>query len=184
MRTMRIAIYCLFGLLALSQWGCSLGLRRDYVLDRDAIYSPDDPFVRGTAYRSQTGHYGRYYNCDEEECKRYLPWIHWNQRPCDTESCWREVCELRESVDDAYCRWKMGSCQICREVGFPPGAGYGNETIVDESTEVPTPLPSEMSNTNATLNLDAIQEQRDRSYVSPIQLTSMKEKLSALKGQR
>lgn len=187
MKTIRIAIYCLTGLLALSQWGCSLGLRQDYILDRNAVYSPDDPFVRGAVYRAHTGHDGHYYNCDEEECKRYLPWIHWNQRPCDTQSCWREVCELRQSFDDAACRWKMGSCQVCREVGFPPGAGYGNEsdvTTVEESAEAPAPMSIELSNTKTTQDLDEIQEQQNLRYVSPIQLTALKEKLSGRPVQR
>lgn len=46
-------------------------------------YTPNDPWVRSNVYRRQTGHYGRFYNCDQEECKRYSPYIQWkaNYRP-------------------------------------------------------------------------------------------------------
>lgn len=134
----------LFCLLLISQWGCSLGIRQDYVLDRDMIYSADDPFVRGAVYRAHIGHDGHFYNCDNEESKRYSPFIHWRARPCDSQSCAREIRELKQSYHDAVCRWKMGSCQICPQIAFPPGAGYGVETVALEDVS-PATAPPELA---------------------------------------
>lgn len=149
----RYSLLCLLAVLAFAQMGCSLGIRRDYILDRNATYSADDPFERGLVYRVHTKHYGHYYNCDNEESKRYAPWIEWYQRPCDSQSCRRELQELHQSYDDAICRWKMGSCQICPTVAFPPGAGYGNEAelaaansaATGDSVMAPAPLLNEPS---------------------------------------
>lgn len=154
----RLPIMLLTGISLLGSVGCSLGLRQDYIYDRDMVYSPDDPFVRGNVYKTHIGHDGHYYNCDDEEQKRYAPWIQWRQRPCDSQSCRREINELFSSYDDAVCRWKMGSCQICPGTNFPPGAGYGHEAglAVQTNAGVPTPQ-TEMSPTIAPSRLDAIE---------------------------
>lgn len=49
----------------------------DYWLDKPFQYQPSDPWVRSKIFQIQTGHYGRFYNCDQEECKRYSPYICW-----------------------------------------------------------------------------------------------------------
>ena len=49
----------------------------DSLLDKPFQYSPDDPWKRGVIFNMQTGNFGRYYNCDGEECKRYSPYICW-----------------------------------------------------------------------------------------------------------
>ena len=45
-------------------------------------YSPDDPWIRSNLFNRHTGHFGRFYNCDREECKRYSPFISWRTN-CD-----------------------------------------------------------------------------------------------------
>jgi len=40
-------------------------------------YSPDDPWTRSKLFNAHTGHSGKFYNCDGEECKRYSPYIYW-----------------------------------------------------------------------------------------------------------
>ena len=54
---------------------------RDY-LSGPVSYSPDDPWYRSRLFNQHTGHYGRFYNCDGEECKRYSPYIDWKTN-CD-----------------------------------------------------------------------------------------------------
>jgi hypothetical protein len=40
-------------------------------------YSPADPWTRSKLFNTHTGHSGRFYNCDGEECKRNSPYICW-----------------------------------------------------------------------------------------------------------
>ena len=51
--------------------------RRDYRLDKPFQYQPSDPWYRGKVFNIHTGHYGLFYNCDDEECKRNSPYICW-----------------------------------------------------------------------------------------------------------
>ena len=44
-------------------------------------YSSHDPWTRSNVFNAHTGHAGFFYNCDEEECKRYSPYI-----------CWKNFC--------------------------------------------------------------------------------------------
>lgn len=50
---------------------------RDYRDDRVFNYQPNDPWYRGKLFNTHTGHYGNFYNCDNEECKRNSPYICW-----------------------------------------------------------------------------------------------------------
>jgi len=109
-------------------WGQNV--YHDYVTDRCAFYSPNDPWFRGMIFRTHTGHDGLFYNCDNEEAKRCSPWIRWRQRPCDDLlSCRRIHNEWRQTIENAHQRLRMGSCQDpCQNAwgfGYPPGAGYG-----------------------------------------------------------
>ncbi len=54
---------------------------RDY-FSGPVSYSPVDPWYRSRLFNQHTGHYGRFYNCDSEECKRYSPYIDWKTN-CD-----------------------------------------------------------------------------------------------------
>ena len=51
--------------------------RRDYRLEKPFQYQPSDPWYRGKVFNTHTGHYGLFYNCDNEECKRNSPYICW-----------------------------------------------------------------------------------------------------------
>jgi hypothetical protein len=48
----------------------------DYFFE-SITYNPQDPQHRSDIYRKQIGHSGRFYNCDNEECKRHSPYIDW-----------------------------------------------------------------------------------------------------------
>lgn len=48
----------------------------DYFFE-SITYNPQDPQHRSDIYRKQIGHSGRFYNCDNEECKRHSPYIEW-----------------------------------------------------------------------------------------------------------
>lgn len=51
-------------------------LAHDYFFE-SITYNPQDPQHRSDLYRKQIGHAGRFYNCDNEECKRYSAYIEW-----------------------------------------------------------------------------------------------------------
>jgi len=51
--------------------------KKDYITDKPYRYSPDDPWERGNVFRMQTGHSGLFRNCDNEEQKRFSPYICW-----------------------------------------------------------------------------------------------------------
>ena len=40
---------------------------------------PDDPWTQGRLWLRQTGHFGKFYNCDCEEEKRFSPYICWKE---------------------------------------------------------------------------------------------------------
>lgn len=72
-------------------------------------YSPSDPDFRSKRYRMQTGHYGLFYNCDGEECKRNSPYIYWGaQQNADCFNGWRTA--LRRDRHDVIQRILDGSC--------------------------------------------------------------------------
>jgi len=102
------------------------GYFQDYFSNNQ--YSPSDPWVKGRIFKTHTGHDGFYYNCDEEECKRNSPYIYWKNQGCRQNIHTLKFVryEARQTVNDAICRWKRGSCQTCPPAGnYPPGAGYG-----------------------------------------------------------
>ncbi len=43
-------------------------------------YSPSDPWTKGKVFNYQTGHAGLFSDCDDEECKRYSPYICWKMQ--------------------------------------------------------------------------------------------------------
>ena len=72
-------------------------------------YSPADPDFRSKRYQMQTGHYGFFYNCDGEECKRNSPYIYWGaQQNADCFNGWRTA--LRRDRRDVIQRILDGSC--------------------------------------------------------------------------
>lgn len=111
---------------------------QDYWANRTGSYSPQDPWQKGHVFRTHTGHDGLFYNCDGEEEKRCSPWIRWGYRPCDDVfSPTRIRNDYKQSVCDALERLKLGSCQdacgVAAGTGYPPGAGYGNESHAFDS---------------------------------------------------
>ncbi len=58
-------------------------------------YTPNDPWIRSKVFNAHTGHSGRFYNCDGEECKRHSPYIYWttNHQPL-----WPQKIGLREGI--------------------------------------------------------------------------------------
>lgn len=132
---------------------------QDYLANRTGTYSPQDPWQKGRVFRTHTGHDGLFYNCDGEEEKRCSPWIRWGQRPCDDLlSPSRIRGEYKQSVCDALERLKMGSCQdhcgTLPGMGYPPGAGYGNETS-GSSTHDPSSNSANPNNMEAPPVIDS-----------------------------
>lgn len=62
-------------------------IRDEYFANPIRQYQPNDPWHRSILYRLQTGHYGRFYNCDGEEQKRCSPYICWKNSDCPTIPC-------------------------------------------------------------------------------------------------
>ncbi len=81
-------------------------------------YSPSDPWTRSKAIRVQTKHYGFFYNCDGEECKRNSPYIKW-QPHCETDlpekqGCLdlfkREIGQIKQRISDGSCACGQTGC--------------------------------------------------------------------------
>lgn len=74
-------------------------------------YSPTDPWTRSKAIQVQTKHYGFFYNCDGEECKRNSPFIKWKghcetdlpQKTCCLDRVKRELDEIKQRISDGGC---------------------------------------------------------------------------------
>jgi hypothetical protein len=76
-----------------------------------AAYQPSSPQNENLLFRAQTGHYGRFYNCDGEESKRNSPHICW-KRSHDPQLPiwlgWRE--RIRHEASQIIQRVIDGSC--------------------------------------------------------------------------
>jgi hypothetical protein len=85
-------------------------VRADY--RQPTCYGPSDPNFRSRLFLEQTGHSGRYYNCDGEEDKRFSPYIYWTSVD-NTEHVrtWWNVlkCDIREVRQ----RVQWGNCSGC-----------------------------------------------------------------------
>lgn len=109
---------------------------RDFRWDHPFVYQPNDPFVRSKAYQIHTKHYGMFYNCDNEECKRYSPHICWKTHWENDLPNWKrplewvrdEVCQVKQRVADgagACANIRGCQCQQCQQVehAHPQGCG-------------------------------------------------------------
>ncbi len=75
-------------------------------------YAPSDPWTRSNATQVQTKHYGFFYNCDSEECKRQSPYIKWKghcetdlpKKTCCLDLIRRELDEITQRISDGGCR--------------------------------------------------------------------------------
>lgn len=86
--------------------------RRDYHLEKPFQYSPDDPWYRGKLYRLHTKHYGLFYNCDGEECKRNSPYICWKvHHEQDFPRPPRLFTQLARDLNKV--RWRIGNGGCC-----------------------------------------------------------------------
>jgi hypothetical protein len=81
-------------------------------------YAPSDPWTRSAAIQVQTKHYGFFYNCDDEECKRNSPYIKWSSH-CETDlphktSCLdrvkNELNEIKRRINDGGCGCDESGC--------------------------------------------------------------------------
>ncbi len=83
-------------------------------------YSPSDPWTRSNATQVQTKHYGFFYNCDREECKRQSPYVQW-KRHCETDLPPKKSCltHIQCALDEIKQRLRDGGC--LGEVGCSDG---------------------------------------------------------------
>ncbi len=81
-------------------------------------YAPTDPWTRSKAIQVQTKHYGFFYNCDGEECKRNSPYIKWKGH-CETDlpekkGCLdllrREIGQIKQRISDGSCACDQADC--------------------------------------------------------------------------
>ena len=56
---------------------------QDYCLNPFRQFQPDDPWTRSCLWNLQAGRSGLFFNCDEEEQKRYSPYIYWKCQTID-----------------------------------------------------------------------------------------------------
>lgn len=118
-----IRVFC-WG-VCLSTFFCSIDWAQGQVLSAIATrrfepayhYAPADPWIRTKATLAQTKHYGFFYNCDGEECKRNSPLITWrphHETDLPPKTRWRtlirqQLGEIRQRIDDGGCA--SGNCQ-------------------------------------------------------------------------
>ncbi len=97
--------------------------KRDYFTDRPITYSPDDPCYRGKIFQLHTNHYGKFSDCDQEEMKRYSPYIYWTTH-CEPDFVPYKSClqSLREDVAKIRRRVSDGAGDCCQQ-GCDGGCG-------------------------------------------------------------
>lgn len=112
-------------------------------------YSPDDPWIRSNVYRRQTGHFGRFYNCDQEECKRYSPYVQWksNYRPLFpntrgfVDGTIVDLDRVRTRINDGSCRERNCDGQNTQAYRFRRSAEFlARESIEDYGFHEPEGL--------------------------------------------
>lgn len=125
---MRIFATIIISILLLPQCGfaqddcesCSEGL------GAGSQYAPDDPWTRGRWWLRQTGHFGKFYNCDCEEKKRCSPYICWKKSDspftggrffqslkCDWLSMKQRIIDGSECCGGKRCRKQPGKSCHC-----------------------------------------------------------------------
>lgn len=103
---------------------------RDYRDERVYNYSATDPNDRGKVFRTHTGHYGAFYNCDGEENKRNSPYICWKPhhervfppRLGFCENLRRDIAEITQRINDGSCGTCPSNCncQQCQQAAPAP----------------------------------------------------------------
>jgi hypothetical protein len=106
-------------------------------------YHPDDPWTRGKVYKLQAGYSGLFFNCDDEECKRYSPYICWkpdNEKMFPTRiGIWghtkQTIAEVKQRIRDGAgdCA-RDCNCSKCQSNGqgvvYPQGYVQQNKSTL------------------------------------------------------
>lgn len=155
-------------------------------------YRPSDPWTRTLATTFQTGHIGKFYNCDGEEAKRNSPWITWKthcERDLPTKvGCldrWRcQIAEVKQRIADGACctaspcsdecvtalprmapeRERCTSCEVCLSGQSVPGMKTLEESRLNS---VPKPVPNAASRGAATGGAATGDEASGGQFASP-----------------
>lgn len=110
-------------------------------------YQPNSPRTENQLFRKQTGHYGRFYNCDGEESKRSSPHICWKNSHGSQLPFWmgwkervrQEANQIVQRVIDGSCCGCSGTdcpeCQSCEPV--PPAECGCNHCLSQHLTSPP-----------------------------------------------
>lgn len=100
---------------------CAQNFIKDYFKNVPRSYSPDDPFTMGKILRTQVGHGGLYHNCDEEECKRYSPYITWRNQSSEcrrpfpiTRTIADQAHEIKQRIYWGACKGDLGKTCHCK----------------------------------------------------------------------
>lgn len=120
---MRSTISIVFGILAIGIFAPTSHVEAQTPLTMSpAAYQPSSPQNENLLFRAQTGHYGRFYNCDGEESKRNSPHICWKRSHEPQLPFWmgwkervrHEACQIIQRVIDGSCCGGGGGC-ACSE---------------------------------------------------------------------
>ena len=118
-------------------------IRDEYIKNPIRQYQPKDPWFRSNLFRLQTGHYGRFYNCDKEECKRFSPYICWKNSSCPTipkKPCLQCVREELNKVRRRVCDGAGPCCNGGSECNcakcVPTDRQYGRSAEVSQHQQV------------------------------------------------
>ena len=97
-------------------------VRDEYFQNPIRQYQPNDPWNRSFLYRLQTGHYGRFYNCDNEEQKRNSPYICWKNSDRQTipkkdclECINEEINKVKQRICDGAGPCCCGNQKVARQ---------------------------------------------------------------------
>ncbi len=98
---------------------------RDYFIDVPRQFSPEDPWIMGKVLRTEVGYYGFFYNCDNEESKRFSPYIRWN---CQNVDCPHRLIQdpLGQQLAEIKQRLRWGGCADCETSGSTSGGTWND----------------------------------------------------------
>ncbi len=156
---------------AQAQWSLRQ-TRADYA--QPTVYGPQDPWTKGSVYRTQTGHSGWFYNCDEEECKRNSPYICWKAQD-NTEHIRSYWSVLKADWSEVKQRIRAGTCM-----------GPGCESLPTETCYAEGAMPGctscQVPMTSATAGVGFIVDQAQPQLPTPIEVPPAAP--SAIQNQR
>ncbi len=125
----------------------------DYHRARPIQYGPSDPWTRSKLFQVHTNHYGWFYNCDDEECKRNSPYICWklhheedipNHMTC-LERIRHEVRQVKQRIIDGAGMCAPGcACQQCRQAPVADTGGCPCPACSGHPAPMLEEMPAEM----------------------------------------